>query len=150
MQSPPRSSLCNASATAVTVARLCISPRSLSNLLQKVRFLERNRFIDEATRALFVELLLHSPNTNLVTHVRFLLEFDSSGIIYPSARISVIEPDMYVSTLHQFRAFWESTPPLRTSARLFLFRCAHARPPQSFALHSCCGLQQTRCTSSGT
>jgi hypothetical protein len=73
--------------------------------------LEKNRFIDEATRAIFIEILLHSPNTNLVSHVRLLLEFDSSGIIYPSARISVAELDMYVTTLHQFRAFLESTFP---------------------------------------
>jgi hypothetical protein len=88
-----------------------VNAPSRNPLFQSIRLLEQNKFVDEATRALFVELLLHGANTNLVTHVRFLLEFDSSGIIFPSARISVIEPDMYHTTLHQFRAFLESAPP---------------------------------------
>jgi hypothetical protein len=107
--------------------------------------LEKNKFIDEATRALFIEMLLHSANTNLVTHVRLLLEFDSSGVIYPSARLSVVEPDMYVSVLHQFRAFLESTSPLLQHSLL-----ASRSPLQSFVQLSCSGLQQMRFISSGT
>ena len=80
-------------------------------LLQTIQRLDTNKFIDDATRGLFVEVLLHNPNTNLVTHVRLLLEFDSSGIIYPSARVIVAEPDMYVTTAHVFRAFLEGLPP---------------------------------------
>jgi hypothetical protein len=70
--------------------------------------LESSNFIDEATRAVFIEVLLHSSNTNLVTHVRLLLEFDSSGIVYPSARVTVAEADMYETDLHKFRACLES------------------------------------------
>jgi hypothetical protein len=70
--------------------------------------LESSNFFDEATRAVFIEVLLHSSNTNLVTHVRLLLEFDSSGIVYPSARVTVAEADMYETDLHKFRACLES------------------------------------------
>ena len=82
--------------------------------------LESSNFIDEATRAVFIEVLLHSSNTNLVTHVRLLLEFDSSGIVYPSARVTVAEADMYDTDLHKFRAFLESA-------------ISRARAPQSAA-----------------
>lgn len=87
--------------------------------MQTVLRLETNHFIDEATRALFVEVLLHSTNTNLVTHVRMLLEFDSSGIIIPTSRITVAETDLYETSVQQLRAFFESA---------FFTRCSTVSP----------------------
>jgi hypothetical protein len=89
------------------VLALHISYSNSNLLLQTLEQLETGSFIDQATRGLFVEVLIHSANTNLVTHVRLLLEFDTSGIVFPTYRITVIEPDMYDTQLHRFRAFLE-------------------------------------------
>jgi hypothetical protein len=89
-----------------------------NSLLQTLERLETNSFIDQATRGLFVEVLLHNSNTNLVTHVRLLLEFESSGIVFTTYRITVIEPDMYDTQLQQFRALCESACFARCCCRL--------------------------------
>jgi hypothetical protein len=65
--------------------------------------------------------------------VRLLLEFESSGIIYPTARITVAEPDMYVTPLHMFRASLESTPPL-SLLQLPSARCRACRPSRTAAV----------------
>ncbi|KAI8504762.1 hypothetical protein Bbelb_178800 [Branchiostoma belcheri] len=54
-----------------------------SNLnLQTVDDLERGQWIDSATRAIFVELIVYNPNANLFSVVSLLADFSSLGKVY--------------------------------------------------------------------
>lgn len=53
--------------------------------------LRDNIFIDEQTRAVFIDFTVYNPNLNLFGAIRLLLEFPASGGIIPSATIRVLD-----------------------------------------------------------
>ncbi|KAI8496966.1 hypothetical protein Bbelb_256210 [Branchiostoma belcheri] len=52
--------------------------------LQTIDDLERRQWIDSATRAIFVELIVYNPNANLFSVVSLLAEFSTLGKVYTS------------------------------------------------------------------
>jgi polycystin 1L2 len=58
----------------------------LSNLRSNLSELHQLGWIDNKTRAVFIQLSLYNPNVQLFTSVTFLIEFLSTGGIYPQSR----------------------------------------------------------------
>ncbi len=63
---------------------------SLSDLQSNISELHQLGWIDEKTRAIFIELTLYNPNVQLFTSIIFLLEFLSTGGVFPTARFEPI------------------------------------------------------------
>ena len=59
----------------------------LSELRNHLKQLKKFNWIDENTRAVFLQLSLYNPNVQLFTSVTFLIEILSTGGIYPQYRI---------------------------------------------------------------
>jgi polycystin 1L2 len=58
----------------------------LSELRNHLSELHKLGWIDNKTRAVFIQLTLYNPNVQLLTSVTFLTEFLSTGGIYPQSR----------------------------------------------------------------
>ena len=59
---------------------------SLNDIRSNISELHQLEWIDKQTRAVIIQLSLYNPNVGLYTSVTFLIEFLSTGEIYPSAR----------------------------------------------------------------
>jgi polycystin 1L2 len=59
---------------------------SLSDLRSNISQLHQLGWIDEKTRAIFIQISLYNPNVQLFTSMTFLIEFLSTGGIYPQFR----------------------------------------------------------------
>ncbi|XP_078688578.1 polycystin family receptor for egg jelly-like isoform X2 [Branchiostoma floridae x Branchiostoma belcheri] len=66
--------------------------------LQIVENLERGQWIDSATRAIFVELIVYNPNANLFSVVSLLAEFSSLGKVYTHHEIATVRLYLYQTT----------------------------------------------------
>ena len=62
-------------------------PFNKTNTKIKLEYLKKNNWIDESTRALSIYFNLYNSNTQLLTNVRFLIEFFDSGYEEPFFRI---------------------------------------------------------------
>jgi hypothetical protein len=62
----------------------------LFDLQNNLTKLKKLKWIDEKTRAIFLEFTLYNPNVELLTSVRFLTEFLSTGEISPQYRFDPI------------------------------------------------------------
>jgi polycystin 1L2 len=58
----------------------------LSDIRSNLSELHKLGWIDNKTRAVFIQLSLYNPNVQLFTSVTFLIEFLSTGGIYPQSR----------------------------------------------------------------
>jgi polycystin 1L2 len=58
----------------------------LSDLRSNISELHKLGWIDNKTRAVFLQISLYNPNVELFTSVTFLIEFLSTGGIYPQSR----------------------------------------------------------------
>jgi len=58
----------------------------LSDLQSNLSQLHQLGWIDKQTRAIIIQLTLYNPNVELFTSVTFLIEFLSTGGIYPQSR----------------------------------------------------------------
>ena len=56
---------------------------SLFDLQNNISVLKKLNWIDEKTRSIILQLTLYTPNVELSTSVTFLLEFLSTGGVYP-------------------------------------------------------------------
>ncbi|CAF1416666.1 unnamed protein product [Rotaria sordida] len=68
----------------------------LFDIKSNLSLLHKLGWIDERTRAIFIQLTLYNPNVQLFTSVTFLIEFLSTGSISPTARFEPI--NFYVFT----------------------------------------------------
>ncbi|XP_035668045.1 polycystin-2-like [Branchiostoma floridae] len=57
-----------------------------------LRTLRNNDWIDEKTRAVFVQLTLYNPNSNLMTTVLLSVEFSVIGAAFPSYEVLIFPP----------------------------------------------------------
>jgi hypothetical protein len=64
---------------------------SLSNLKSNLSELHQLQWIDQNTRAIFIEMTLYNPNVQLFTSVILLCEFLSIGGVFPSAHFEPME-----------------------------------------------------------
>jgi polycystin 1L2 len=62
---------------------------SLSDLHSNLSQLHQLEWIDEQTRAVIIQMSLYNPNVEMFTSVTFLIEFLSTGGVYPT---SLFEP----------------------------------------------------------
>jgi hypothetical protein len=68
----------------------------LSDIKNNLTILHQLGWIDNKTRGLIIQLNLYNPNVQLFTSINFLIEFLSTGGIYPQFRI---EPMNFYSKL---------------------------------------------------
>ena len=59
----------------------------LSDIRNNLSQLHQLGWIDKQTRAIIIQLNLYNPNVQLFTSVSFLIEFLSTGAIYPQFRV---------------------------------------------------------------
>ncbi len=59
---------------------------SLSNLRSNLSQLHQLEWIDKQTRAVIIQMSLYNPNVEMFTSATFLVEFLSSGGVYPTSR----------------------------------------------------------------
>ncbi|CAF4995942.1 unnamed protein product, partial [Rotaria sp. Silwood1] len=71
----------------------------LSDLKSNLSKLHQLEWIDDKTRAIFIQLILYNPNVQLFTSVTFLIEFLSTGSISPTARFEPLNFYMFTSVL---------------------------------------------------
>ena len=64
---------------------------SLSDLRRNVSELHQLGWIDEKTRAIFLQISLYNPNVQLFTSIAFLIEFLSTGGIHPQSRFEPMD-----------------------------------------------------------
>lgn len=64
---------------------------SLDNLKQNLSKLHQLGWIDQKTRAIFIQMTLYNPNVQLFTSVTLLSEFLSTGGVFPSARFEPLQ-----------------------------------------------------------
>ncbi len=64
---------------------------SLSNLKSNLSELHQLQWIDQNTRAIFIQMTLYNPNVQLFTSVILLGEFLSTGGVFPSAHFQPME-----------------------------------------------------------
>ncbi|XP_066301701.1 polycystin-2-like protein 1 [Branchiostoma lanceolatum] len=55
--------------------------------LRSATFLQQRRWLDERTRAVFVELILYNPHVNLFSSVTLVVEFTNLGAAYRGAEV---------------------------------------------------------------
>ena len=70
-------------------------PTNLSGTLHTLRDLESDRWLDKASRALFVDFSTYNANVHHLATVRLLFEMPASGGIVPSAVLRVQRPLTY-------------------------------------------------------
>ncbi|CAF3980133.1 unnamed protein product [Rotaria sp. Silwood2] len=71
----------------------------LSDLKSNLSKLHQLGWIDDKTRAIFIQLTLYNPNVQLFTSVTFLVEFLSTGSISPTARFEPLNFYVFTSVL---------------------------------------------------
>ncbi|XP_066268498.1 polycystin-1-like protein 2 [Branchiostoma lanceolatum] len=57
---------------------------------ESMSFLQRHRWLDEKTRAVFIELILYNPHVNLFSVVSLVVEFTNLGSVYKSSEIVTV------------------------------------------------------------
>ena len=62
----------------------------LSDLRSNISELHKLGWIDNKSRAIFLQISLYNPNVELFTSVTFLIEFLSTGGVYPQYRFEPI------------------------------------------------------------
>jgi len=63
---------------------------SLSNLRSNLSQLHQLEWIDEETRAVIIQISLYNPNVQMFTSVTFLVEFLSTGGVFPTSHFDPI------------------------------------------------------------
>lgn len=63
--------------------------RTQRNSIIVLQYLALTNWVDRHSRALFIEFLLYSPNSNLFNFIRILFEFSSSGYILHTLDVSI-------------------------------------------------------------
>lgn len=76
-----------------------IFPDTLTKALNFVDYLEKSRWMDRHTRALFLELNLYNPNINIFTYIMFIAEFIETGGIVTSSNIWVFRPNEFTGAM---------------------------------------------------
>ncbi|CAF4459945.1 unnamed protein product [Rotaria sp. Silwood2] len=71
----------------------------LSDLKSNLSKLHQLGWIDNKTRAIFIQLTLYNPNVQLFTSITFLVEFLSTGSISPTARFEPLNFYVFTSVL---------------------------------------------------
>ncbi len=70
--------------------------------LKKVQELKNDRFIDEATRWVRVDLTTYNPSSNLFAHIEFLLYLDNTGRVSPKLRVTTMKTEAYLNTVRDY------------------------------------------------
>ncbi|XP_078571564.1 polycystin-2-like [Branchiostoma floridae x Branchiostoma japonicum] len=63
------------------LGKTCASSRRLAT------FLQQHRWLNERTRAVFVEMILYNPHANLFSMVTLVVEFTNLGAVYKGAEV---------------------------------------------------------------
>lgn len=66
---------------------------SLTDIRRNISVLKSFNWINNRTRAIFIQMSLYNPNVELYTAVTFLLEILPFGGLYPSLRVEPIQLD---------------------------------------------------------
>ena len=82
---------------------------SLSQMRANLSLLHQLQWIDNQTRAVFIQLTLYNPNAQLFTAVTLLAEFLSTGGVFTSARFEPIQ--IYGMFTHRLSLYREFTNP---------------------------------------
>ncbi|KAI8515777.1 hypothetical protein Bbelb_065900 [Branchiostoma belcheri] len=61
--------------------------KTRASSLRLTKVLQQSRWLDERTRAVFVELILYNPHVNLFSLVTLLVEFTNLGAVYRRAEV---------------------------------------------------------------
>ncbi|KAI8498229.1 hypothetical protein Bbelb_241730 [Branchiostoma belcheri] len=61
--------------------------KTRASSLRLTKVLQQSRWLDERTRAVFVELILYNPHANLFSLVTLLVEFTNLGAVYRRAEV---------------------------------------------------------------
>jgi len=72
----------------------------LIDLQSNLSELHQLGWIDDKTRAIFIQLTLYNPNVQLFTSVTLLVEFLSTGGVYPTSRFEPV--NFYSNSIFQF------------------------------------------------
>ncbi len=70
--------------------------------LKKLQELRTDRFIDESTRWLRVDLTTYNPSANLFAHIEFILTIDNTGYIMPKLRVTTMKTEAYLNTVRDY------------------------------------------------
>eukprot|EP00658_Telonema_sp_P-2_P064456 TRINITY_DN5345_c0_g1_i7.p1 TRINITY_DN5345_c0_g1~~TRINITY_DN5345_c0_g1_i7.p1 ORF type:complete len:826 (+),score=261.68 TRINITY_DN5345_c0_g1_i7:174-2651(+) len=73
-------------------------PMSLAGSQEMVRLMEESRWVDQATRVVFVDMNLYQPYPSRVIMQRMAIEFDVSGRVTPSQSTLFRQPYVYTDS----------------------------------------------------
>ena len=65
------------------------------DLLLAIDQLRSNRWLDEATRAMFIKVTFYNGNLGFFMVITFVLEFSQGGVVWPKTEMSVVNQEMY-------------------------------------------------------
>ena len=71
-------------------------PPNYDAALEKVQYLEDNRFLDRASRALFLTFSVYNANTNLFSVVQMMFEMPGTGSVVPNIQIRTLRLFRYL------------------------------------------------------
>jgi len=66
-----------------------------NDLLNAVDQLKNNRWLDEATRAMFIKVTFYNGNLGFFMVINFIFEFSRGGVVYPETEMSVVNQEMF-------------------------------------------------------
>ena len=66
-----------------------------ADLLLAIDQLKSNRWLDEATRAMFIKVTFYNGNLGFFMVITFVLEFSQGGVVWPKTEMSVVNQEMY-------------------------------------------------------
>ncbi|CAF0982730.1 unnamed protein product [Didymodactylos carnosus] len=75
--------------------------RKIKRIIEELNYLQAEKWIDRATRAVFIDIITYNPSTNLFCYVSLAIELSATGGIFPQYRIETRQLMRYI-TLPQF------------------------------------------------
>ena len=70
--------------------------------LKQVAELKADRWIDQSTRWVRVDMAMYNPSANLFSHVEFSVEFDNTGKLWPRTRVTTMKTEAYLNTTRDY------------------------------------------------
>jgi hypothetical protein len=70
--------------------------------LKQVAELKADRWIDQSTRWVRVDMAMYNPSANLFSHVEFSVEFDNTGKLWPRTRVTTMKTEAYLNITRDY------------------------------------------------
>lgn len=69
---------------------------------KRVAELKADRWIDQSTRWVRVDMAMYNPSANLFSHAEFMVELDNTGKMWPTVRVTTMKTEAYLNQTRDY------------------------------------------------